>query len=114
MKTTKTFAELTTSDYLVHLDAGDINGSTGNMYDFSNPYPKITSVEPYSDGVNSFIRINFYDSQWYTNTVSTRLLTESVVVSDVQVDPSVPTVTDVTTVITYSDGSTETYIGAKQ
>lgn len=110
MKSTITFANVTTSDFLAHINAGDIDGFSYAAHTFNDPYADITSVAPYSDGVNTFVRIHFTD-EWGTDRVATRLPTETLIVSDVQTDPPVPTVTGVTTTLTYSDSSTVTYTG---
>lgn len=114
MKRTVTFADITTSDYLANLQAGDVNGYQQDAFDLSDPYPKVTYVGNYSDGVHNFIRIKFYDIQWRIEYIATRLPTETVVVSDIQNDPPTPIVTGVTTTLTYSDSSTVTYVGTKQ
>lgn len=114
MKRTITFAEVTTADYLANLPAGDVNGFTYDPLDLSDPYPSITYVAPYSDGVHDLIRIRFYDTQWRQQYTSTRFPTDTLVVSDVQIDPVVPTVTGVQTVLTYSDGTVSNYTGTKQ
>ncbi len=114
MKRTITFAEVTTSDYLANLPAGDVNGLNYDALDLSDPYPSITYAAPYSDGVHNLIRITFYDTQWRQQYTSTRLPTDTLTVSDMQIDPVVPTVTNVQTVLTYSDGTTANYTGTKQ
>jgi hypothetical protein len=110
MKSTITFADVTTSDFLAYIAAGNIDGNSSAAHTFTDPYATITSVGPYSDGVNSFIRIHFTD-EWGADRVATRFPTETLIVSDVSTDPDIPTVTGVATVITYSDSTTATYEG---
>jgi len=110
VKSTITFADITTSDFLAHLNAGDIDGSSSAAHTFNDPYAVITSVGPYSDGVHTFVRIHFTD-EWGADRVATRLPTETLIVSDVQTDPPVPTVVGVTTTLEYSDSTTVTYTG---
>lgn len=113
MKSTITYADITTSDFLVSFSEGTLDGYVQNGHTFNDPYATIFSVAPYFDGVHTFQRVRFID-EWGSNRTLDRLPTESVVVSDIQTEPVVPTVTGVTTTLTYSDGTTVTYTGTKQ
>lgn len=110
MQSTITYSGITTSDFLVSINAGTLDGSPSNAHTFSSPYAVISSVGSFSDGVHTYVRVHFYD-EWGTDRVLDRLPTESVIVSDIHVEPVVPAVTGVTTVLTYSDSTTATYIG---
>lgn len=108
-----TYADITTSDFLVSFSSGTLDGYSQNGHTFSSPYAVITSVGPYSDGVHTYKRVHFTD-EWGADRVLDRLPTESVTVSDVQTEPQVPAVTGVTVILDYSDETTATYTGTLQ